>query len=310
MPVSVGRGPRGGWGNGALALAVATSLLPARGAAAAPPDKAACVGASDAGQKAKKDKRLRAARKELLVCSDEACPAIVKKDCLALVGEIDASLPTIVVTVKDAATGADVLDAKVELDGEPLLDKLDGSAVAVDPGMHKLRVVPKQGDPVEQQILFVEGQKNRLVELSVGKKPEPKVEPKPEPKPDVGPTQKPEPPPDPPAKSGGNGAAWVFGGVGLVALGAFAGLGLSGRQDVSDLRDKCKGTCADSVLDAPKRKLLLADIALGVGIVSFGVATYLFLTAPPSAKGPEKAAVRVDAVPVAGGMVGFVGGRF
>ena len=283
----------------------------------AAPDKVACVTGYDAGQKLRGDKRLRAARKELLVCVADSCPTVVRKDCGALLAEVDASIPTIVVTLRDLATGSDVAEAKVELDGEKLVDKLDGTSVSVDPGKHKLRVTAAGHDPIEQEFVFVEGQKNRLITLEVGKKPDKAKEPPKEPPPPNEPPKEPEPkakepppaaPPAPPPSAGAPAGAWILGGVGLISIGAFVGLGLSGRKDVSDLRASCAGACADSVLDTPKRKLLFADISLGVGVVSLGIATVLFLQSPKS--NAPTSGLRVDLVPIASGGLGVLGGRF
>jgi hypothetical protein len=123
-------------------------------------------------------------------------------------------------------------------------------------------------------------------------------------------------------------AAFVVGGIGVVALGSFAYFGLTGKKDVSDMRDSCGIThsCAQSDVDAAKTKLLVADISLAVGVVALGVATYLFITHNSASSGNAKAQVgkreprrssapaftpRFDLAPVpGGGAYATLGSRF
>ena len=86
-----------------------------------------------------------------------------------------------------------------------------------------------------------------------------------------------------------------------MGLGVFATSGIMGLSQKGDL-DNCKGSCAQSDVDAAKRKFLVADIGLGVGLLSLGAATYFYLTRPEEdvAETTEKA-VRFDLSPVAGG---------
>ncbi len=272
-------------------------------------DKEACVAASDAAQKHRAGKKLVAARKELLVCAQDECPAVVKKDCADWLADVDASLPTVVVAAKDAASGGDLVDVRVLIDGELLAERIDGAALPVDPGPHTIRFEPKTGKAVEQQIVVKEGERNRLVSVTLGE---------PAPAPDPAPAPAPAPAPDvtrdvPPAVQGTPTAAWILGGVGVAALGSFAYFGLTGRSDVKELRDTCAPDCAKSDEDAARNKLLIADVSLAVSVVSLGIATYMFLTtpsAPTKSTTSAKATFRIDAAPVLGGGVAFLGGSF
>ena len=67
-------------------------------------------------------------------------------------------------------------------------------------------------------------------------------------------------------------------------------------------------TCAESDVSATRTKLIVADVSLGVGVVAIGVATGLLIAHLRAA--PSKAALRLDAFPVAGGGVAALGGRF
>jgi hypothetical protein len=84
-----------------------------------------------------------------------------------------------------------------------------------------------------------------------------------------------------PAPSGASPGplAWISAGVSLVALGSFAYFAATGTSDLSRLRDECAGHCAQSDVDAAWSKLVTADISLAVGVVSGGLAGWLFFQA-------------------------------
>lgn len=279
-----------------VSFAVPTFALPAAAA-----DKESCVKASDSAQKNKSGKKLRAAKKDLLICVQDDCPAIVKKDCDAWLAEVEASLPTIVLSAKDATTGNDIFDVKVTLDGEPLTEKLDGSAIAIDPGPHTIHWEAAGMPAQDSKILVKEAEKNRTVTVTLGA---PAAPPPPTPTPTTAPAPAPIV-----EKSGPPPAAWIFGGIGVAGIAGFAYFGLSGRSDVQHLRDTCAPYCDKSDEDPAKRKLLVADIALGVGIVSLGLATYFFVSSS-GRESPKPAALRVDASPVAGGGTFQIAGTF
>lgn len=284
----------------ALSLVLALSIAAPLPALAQ--DKEACVTASENAQKLRKQKKLVAARKELVACAQEACPAVVKKDCVTWLAEVDDSLPSVILSAKDGS-GNDLTDAKVLVDGEPFADKLDGSAMTIDPGAHVFKFVPPTGDAVETKVVVLEAEKKRVVTVTIGEKPKPVVAPPEPPKPT------PTPPPAQPVETETRvpASAWALGGVAAVGFISFAVFGLAGRADRDHLLDTCAPYCSKDDEKPARNKLLVADISLGVGVVSLGVATVLILTAP---KEPKKTALRVDAIPVAGGAVGLFGGSF
>lgn len=265
-------------------------------------EKEACVAASESAQKLRSQKKLRAARKELVKCAQEACPGIVKKDCATWLSEVDDSLPTVILSARDA-TGADVADVRVLLDGEVLTEKLEGSAIAIDPGPHTFRFESSKGDPVETSVLVREAEKNRSITATIGK---PVVAA--QPSPTAPPTTVPETQgPSRPIPTG----TYVFGAVAAASFVGFAYFGLSGRADRDRLLDTCAPYCNKADEKPARTKLAVADISLAVGVVSLAVATVLILMPRESReREPSKTALRVDAVPIAGGAVGMLGGSF
>lgn len=146
-----------------LLTASLTALL-SLSAASARADKASCVAAHVKGQQSQRAGRLTEAREAFLVCSADGCPNAVRKDCVHWVEEVSNSIPTVVLGAKDRG-GRDVFDVKVTVDGAPLVDKLDGKSVAVDPGAHNFRFESPGMPPVTQKVLVKEGDRARPVDV-------------------------------------------------------------------------------------------------------------------------------------------------
>ena len=101
-------------------------------------DKQLCVSAYEETQSLRKEGQLRKARERVLTCVQESCPAVVRKDCAQWLPEIEASIPTIVFEVR-GPSGGETSDVRVFFDGQLLAERLDGKAIAVEPGEHTFR---------------------------------------------------------------------------------------------------------------------------------------------------------------------------
>src|SRR5262249_45680726 len=95
------------------------------------------------------------------------CPRVLRQDCARWVDEIQRATPTLVVRAV-GADGCDIVDAKVVLDGAVIAQRLEGTPLPTDPGVHVLRVEPPSGAPLEQRLVVVEGDQGRRVELRAG----------------------------------------------------------------------------------------------------------------------------------------------
>jgi hypothetical protein len=104
-------------------------------------------------------------------------------------------------------------------------------------------------------------------------------------------------------------AAWVLGGVGAAALGSFVGFALSGRAKENDMMSSCAPYCSQQDEDTMRRRYLVADISLGVSLVSLGAAAYLVLSSR-TGPGARATATWLDARAAVGGAAVQVGGRF
>ncbi len=226
----------------------------------APKSKAECVAALDRAQSMQSTRKLRDARASYLACSADACPELVREDCARSLVALDATIPTVVFSAR--SDEHDVADARVLLDGEAVTNALDGHAVMLDPGNHLARFERKGGGAIEIKLVAREGEKNRAVTAmfpgDVATKPLPRAE---------GSSRFPVLP-------------VVIGSAGLIAIGTSFVLRANASSDADDLRRTCAPTCDLSARDALSDRLVVANVALGVGIgaVAVAAATWLFDT--------------------------------
>jgi hypothetical protein len=243
-----------------VGLAVALGLLAAPASAETVTE--ACVRASEEGQSARGRGALLAAHASFAACAATACPKAVRAECTRWLDEVDRDTPTIVVAMKDAS-GADVLDGRVSIDGAAPV-AIDGRTAPVDPGKHVLRFERPGERTVERAIVVATGERNRLV---VGQLEGPREKPLP-----------PPPPPPPPQSQGLPAATWVFGGIGAFGLASFATLGALGLSEKSKLRGSCAPACTDSDVTTLRTLYIGADVSLAVGVVALGLAMYFALS--------------------------------
>lgn len=260
-------------------------------------EKERCLQSYDQAQTLRQADKLMASREELLVCARAVCPTVIRKDCIQWLAEVEESLPTVVIEASKP-DGRDAVSVRVTVDGKPFLDEIDGKAVPLDPGVHTFRFELEGAKPIEERIVIYEGVKNRRVRVSFESDA-------PEPEPSVAPP--PSPPPSEPVSHGPPALAWVLGGLGIAGLGGFAALGLQFDSKLNDL-DKCEPLCSQSDVDSASMTRTLALVSGGVGVVSLGVATYLFVRKPDTESSAPSSSVDVIAVP--GGWMGGVRGRF
>ncbi len=229
-----------------------------------------CGADSEAAQRHRKAGRLLAARDSFRRCARAECPAPISSFCLSRLNETEAALPTLVVRARDA-NGTDVPDLDVFVNGARV-GRSDGRAISVEPGPNAVRAF-RGTTPVSDttSLVVLEGEKLRAVSLTIG----PRIAASPEPA---------RPEPAAPSRSVGP-LPWVLGGLGLASLGTGAALWTSGLVERSNQLDAggCAPRCDDSVTDSIRTRLVIGDVLVAVGVVSIGVATYLFLRPTPRA---------------------------
>jgi hypothetical protein len=129
-------------------------------------DDERCVSAHVAAQEARAQHHLIAARVELLVCAQTACPGPVRNDCISWLAAVEHDTPSLVFAVSDTS-GKDVVEARVSSGEQLIAERADGRAVALDPGVYTLRYEAAGYAPVLQTLSVREAEQGRLVRVEM-----------------------------------------------------------------------------------------------------------------------------------------------
>ena len=259
-----------------------------RPASAADPTIAECLTANDKSIALRNDRKLLASRAQLLVCAASTCPAEVRKECMRRIDAVNSSLPTVVIEAKDG-TGNDLTAVKVTMDGDALVDKLDGSAISLDPGAHTFTFEVAGQAPITKQLVIREGQKDRREVLQFG------APPAGAPAAAAGPASKATPNPAietsvDRVSSSSFGTqkvlALVAAGVGVAGVGVGTIFGLSSMSKHDDAVAKCPGACSDQagvdLWNDARSAGNISTIGFVVGGLGLATGAVLWLTAKPS----------------------------
>jgi hypothetical protein len=138
--------------------------------ARADPTTPECLAAAESALSLRNAHKLVAARDQLVVCASKSCPSDVRKECIRRVEAVNASIPTVVFEGKDGS-GRDLSAVRATIDGAPLLQRLDGSAVSVDPGEHAFRFESATYGAVDRVFVITEGEKDRRETILFGPGP-------------------------------------------------------------------------------------------------------------------------------------------
>jgi len=252
-------------------LGVTAALAVLAAASPAFADDAACIHSYESTQTLRKAAKLKDARSDAAKCADAACPAVLVKDCEKWLAELDQQLPSMVFEVKSAA-GEALTNVKVTANGHPLVDKIDGKPIVVDPGSVTLHFESPdgKGKPVDQTIVLKEGEKGKKVSVTLGSNAAPKPAPVERPVP-IG--------------------TFAFAGAGIAALGVGTVFAVLGSSSESDL-DTCKPRCAADDVNSVGTKYAVADILFSAGVVSLAAAAYIFITRPKAQASTTTGALR------------------
>src|SRR6478752_6142470 len=246
-------------------------------------DVAACVQLHASGQREANAGHLKVASEQFAACGgNEECPAAIRDECVELYARTEKNLPTVILSAADRS-GKDISSARVYASDQLLAEALDGRALGIDPGNYEFKFVMASGETVTATALIREAEKNRLVAVRLP------------------PLATAAPPAAATTSSSGrrlSPAFFVTAGLGAAGLTSFGVFALLGNGQKSKL-DDCKPSCSSDQhagFDAMRRDYLIADISLGVGLASAGVATWLFLSSRRAA--PTTDAAKVTVVPL------------
>lgn len=238
----------------AFTFAVLGTTSPAFAAADGAP--AACIAAHEHGQAARASRKLVDARASFVACAREGCPDVVRDHCVKALREVDAALPSIVLSA--TVDGKDATDVNVLLDGERVESGLDGRALVVDPGPHVARFERNGRGRADVSIVAREGEKNRLV---------------------VGTFVAPASATAPTVLREGATFPWVpvsLAGAGVLALGTAFVVHLDMTADAGNLQSSCAPRCAESDRDALSDQLAARNVSLGIGVGALALAAVTY----------------------------------
>jgi hypothetical protein len=313
------------FGSVTMLLAAAVSTQ----AAAQEDDSAvqACATAYEQAQVNRNAGRLQSAREELRSCVQDACPDFVRTDCTQWLTEVNAEIPSVIF----AALGnddKDLIDVKVTVDGEVVMESLDGRALDLDPGQHQLSFEHK-GKKVEQTLLVRQGEKNRVVRVEIKFEVDSDGDglldgadgcPT-----EFGPLENNGCPvkkaaivesPRPNMMRIGAYAGW---GLGVAGFATFAIVGSMVEPASDDAKERCPKSDPDACTDQEREDLiagvenksLIANIGVGVGIAGAIGGTVLFiLSMDDAAQAPRNDELSFDVHTTQHGGLVTVGGHF
>jgi hypothetical protein len=213
--------------------------------------KAECLAQHEQAQIFRQQRRLLDAQTALRRCSRADCPGVIRADCVDWLDQVSRSVPSVVVTAR--ARGLDLTEVRVTVDGKAIVDRLSGSALELDPGAHNFRFEAGPWPTVERTLLISEGVKGRAIDLEFA------------PPPTVGSA------PRAPLSLRLTKLDYIVGAVGAAALVTSASLGAWALWSRHELQRSCGPFCDHDDVEAIRTRLVLADLALGVAVVSAGI---------------------------------------
>jgi hypothetical protein len=266
----------------ALAPVAVTMCLSAGVARAADPTTADCIAANEASIKLRREHKLRAARAQLMTCAAASCPGEIRRECTRRLEVVNTAIPTVVFETVDASNN-DLAAVRVTVDGEVLVERLEGTALSVDPGPHTFTFEVPGKAAVRREFVILEAQKDRRLRVELSEVSGPAITTKvaqdssaapantspapilPVPTAGASPVSaapvgvQPSHPKDPvvsfsPAEQRPGvferlgtqrTLALASAAVGIVGLGVGIGFGLKAMSRHDDAQTACPGTCAD-----------------------------------------------------------------
>lgn len=266
-------------------------------------DKATCLDAVSRGQRVRDAHRLLEARERFRTCAAAVCPAAVQTDCAAWLAEVEKALPSVVLSAKSGA-GADLLDVKVTVDGQPFVSKLDGEAVPIDPGAHAFHFEGADGAAIDQQVIVREGEKGRAISVVLGaSSPAPAT-----PQPTGQSTAPPSNGSSPSSSSPWRTAGWILGGAGVAGLAVGGIFGAVALSDKNGAHCDSSGACDAGTAGGIKSAALVSDIGWVAGGVLLASGAALVLFAPTGTG--DGTDVKVTGTLVQGGAGAVLAGRW
>jgi hypothetical protein len=229
-------------------------------------DPSSCVDAYERAQEQRLQGSLIEARNLFASCATAACPAFIHEDCSRFVQAVNVEVPS--ASFEITSDGGHLTEVRVSEGQRVLAERLDETALELNPGSHWLRFESPGTEPVTQSFVIARGEKNRVIRVELP----PLVRPPPAAQ-DTAREQAPATGTD-----ALNPLPYALLGIGAAGVTGFGLLALSGRSDEAHLAETCAPNCSAGKLKAVDTKYLLADVSLAVGVTSILAGGYLLFT--------------------------------
>lgn len=227
------------------ATAAALTMWPAP-VWAAQPEVEVCLTAHEEAHVHRDEGDMLATRAALRQCSASTCPALVQRDCIEWLAEVERSIPTVVVEVTlDGAAGE---PSEFWLDGVAM--PVPTEAIELNPGTHVFRataIIDGKTWTREQSVLVQPSIRRQQVQLDIA--------------PDAPPTAN-----DAVAAPTGDGgrrlrvAGFSLLGTGVAAGVSTLGLGVSAIVDHGKMEDECAPFCDADEARGVQSRFVAADV--------------------------------------------------
>ncbi len=233
-----------------------------------------CVAAYEGAQTSQKEGKYVQALDQAKFCAQSGCGILVN-ECLKMYDDLQRDVPSFVFSAQNG-DGQELVNVNVIVDGKPTFTKIDGSALSLDPGAHTFRFESEGLPPVEVSHVARLGDRHRLISVTLGEKSAPLAP--------AAAAPAPSEPLAPEEPEGIPAATWGLGGLGVLSLGAFAYLRITGVSDYNELNSSCSPRCDPSEVDDIKTKFTASWGALGVAGAAFAGAAVFYFTSRPDSK--------------------------
>jgi hypothetical protein len=248
-----------------------------------PPTKEQCLDAHHKAQTAQLDGKLILAREMASICASSTCPSVLIGDCAHWLSDIDQQIPSVVFEVR--VDGEPNVTASVFADGNQVPVWSKGEALRLDPGQHEFRFELSPRAPIEKSIMLTTGMQYRVIlaEFVMARRAQVVA---------ATPLPAPAPPPVVPRRT--PTLVYPMLGIGALGVAGFTTFALVGKSKQNDLEQRCMAHCTDEQMRPMKTHYLIADLSLGVGLISLAAAATIYFWRSES---PASATVGVAPLP-------------
>lgn len=202
-----------------------------------------CLEAHEDAQIKREMADLVGARDALRMCAAAACPALIQRDCVSLLAEIQRSVPSVVVDV--VLAGNHIQPDAFWLDG--VRQPIPEEPIELNPGLHQFRVRHAvDGTTVDEtaEVVVQPAMRRQVIQLEL---------------------RDPNAPISASEGARDTGRPLRLAGFGLLGLGlatgaATAGLGIAALRQRADANQSCAPFCSAATVDPIRAEFLGADI--------------------------------------------------